>query len=269
MSNALIGFESGARELAARYTFERSRGTTTVRTYKGTQAQIIALEQAAILNGWSTDVQEGPLWTLTATLGADDRGGTGAETPVDTWELFANSTEKEILSSNIPGVQNMTSIDKAFMRDVMDGKLDARDYDYSSASKTPEWGGDATQKARADQIFRGIIAGMKSIRLNIPTIRHTKTASRDYEFQSALTGVDHVYSSSALNSAEGLPGWIYWNIPAAPASNPFTRTDGITVFQGWAKHYPQIQISAFGKSQIVVEWEYGEWITVQHPNYHA
>ena len=269
MSNAIIGLSSAAVEGPVRYSFDPHRGPTTIRTFTGTMAQISALEASARWNGWATDVMEGPVWKLTATLASDDRGGTGSETPIDTWELFGNSIEKDVLSSAITPIKDMPATDISFMRDILDGKLDARDYDYSTAGKTSGWGGSAGQQALADQVFKGILAGEKSTSVNVPTLRHTKTASRDYEFQSAVTGVSHIYSSSAINNLESLPGWIYWNIPAAPATNPYTRTDGIIVFTGWKKSYPQIQVVSGGKSQIVIEWVYGDWTTVLYPNYHA
>jgi hypothetical protein len=267
LSNVTIGFETSANQLPVRYTYDRNRGAATIRTYKGTPAQIRALELQFQYAGWATDVTEGALWTLQATWALDDRfGGQGGEEPIDSWELFANVTEKDLFQTNLPAIVAMPNTDKHFMRECIDGKKDLTLYDYSTSEKTPAWSGTSADQ---DQIFKGICAGMKSRRVNVPTLRHTKTASRSYEFTSALTGVDELYSSTALARVETLPAPIYNNLAAPPATNPLTRTDGIVVFKGWHKHFPQLQISARSKSQIVIEWEYGEWATIMFPVYHA
>ena len=266
MSNVLIGFDTAAKELPVRYTYDPTRGPGTVRTFKGTQAQIEALEVAFQNNKWATDVQQGPVWTLTATLSYDYRDGEGGETPVNNWELFANVVEKDILASDISAVTGLSSARKMYLRDVLDGRVEVKDLDCSTEAKTPAAiYGDTNSVA----LFKAICAGLKSKRVNVPTLRHTETASRDYQFSSALTGVDEVYSTSALGNVETIPSWIYWNMPPAPTTNPTTRTDGVVVFKGWHKHYPQLAISAFSKSQIVVEWEYGEWSTILYPAYHT
>jgi hypothetical protein len=271
LSNSVIGFDTSATQHPVRHTWDRTRGAQTIRSYSGTQDQIRALELQFQFAGWSTDVKQGPVWSLDATWGLDDRSGSsgGGEEPVDTWELFANATEKDLFQTNLPGIVNMPNIDKHFCRSVMDGKIDVTHWDYSDTAHTPVWLGDSTQQGLADQIFRGLCSGMKSRRVNVPTLRHTKTASRGYEFTAALSGVDEIFSSTALALAETLPVPIYRNMIDPPASNPATRTDGIIVCYGWHKHYPQIQISAMAKSQIIVEWEYGEWATVMYPTYHV
>ncbi len=270
MSNVLHGFTSAATELPPKFDWDKTRGATTTRSYKGTPAQILALETAFKFAGWNTSVTEGAVWTLEASLAADDRNGSPqSDTPTDLWELSANKTEKDVLSSNITVVKNLSAEDKAFLRAIMDGKEDPQDWDLTSAESTPDWSGDSTQQARADQLFFAIVAGMKSRNINVPTLRHTMTASRDYEFQSALTGVGEIFSKAALGRAEQIPSWIFNNLPADPASNPFTRTDGIHVFTGWNKSYPQIQVAAFSKSQIITEWEYGEWATVEYETTHS
>jgi hypothetical protein len=265
MSNVLHGFSTAAKEMPVRYGFDKTRGTTTIRSFRGTSSQIAALETAYKWAGWSTEVTEGPTWTLVATLAYDDRSGSGAEVPVDTWELFANVVEKDILSSNTSVITGLSSAKKMYLRDVLDGKVEVKDLDCSTQAKTPTVLYGDTNSV---QLFEVITGGTKSKRINIPTLRHTKTASSDYQFASALTGVDYAYSKSALGNAELIPSWIYNNIAATPGTNPFTRTDGIIVFAGWMKRYPQVMVSANSRSQIVTEWEYGEWATIVHPDYY-
>jgi hypothetical protein len=267
LSNKTIGFETSAKQLPIRYTWDRTRGAQTIRSYKGTADQIRALEIQFQFSGWSTSVTQGAVWSLEATWGLDDRnGGQGGEQAIDTWELSANVVEKDLLSTNLPAIKAMVDSDKHFIREILDGKKDVTLYDYSTTEKTPSWAGDATSM---HQLFRGIIAGMKSVRVNVQTLRHTKTASRAYEFAGALSGVAAIYSSPALCRVEDVPSHIKNNMAPPPTVNPFTRTDSIVVFAGWEKHFPQIQISAAQKSQIVVEWEYGEWATITHPTYYA
>jgi hypothetical protein len=270
MSNVLIGLDTSAKQLPVKHSYDRNKGATTTRTYKGTYAQIFTLESQYQWAGWSTTITEGPVWTLEATLGSDDRGGSNTgltDFPIDTWELFANVVEKDILASNLTIVNQLTDVDRGFLRDIMEGKKNAADWDYSTSPKTPAF--TSADSSGTNQLFRCIVAGMKSRPVNVPTLRHTKTASRDYDFASALTGVDNLYSTNALGIAETIPRWIYNNMPPAPTVNPFTATNGIVQFSGWHKRYPQVVVSSNAKSQIVVEWEYGDRATIMWPTYHA
>jgi len=266
MSNVLLGLDSAAVELPPRYIFDTSRGWTTIRTFKGTPAQVAALEANYAASGWNTDVTGGAVWTLTATTADDDRSPGIGEEPIDLWELSANVVEKDILSSNCAVVKAFTTAITTYLRDVLDGKVDISGKTCVSEATTPA---AIYGNANAIQVFLCIAHGLKSERVSAPTLRHTRTAARDYEFASATTGVNELYSKTALGLAETIPLGIFNNMTAPPAVNPFTRTDGVIVFAGWKKQFPHIQASASGKSQIVTEWEYNEWATIINPTYHA
>jgi hypothetical protein len=262
LSNAVLGLTVAAVEQPVKYTYDKGRGYTTSRSWKGTEAQIRALEVSYQAWGWSTEVRQGPIWSMTATLGADERSGQGGETPVDTWELFANTTEKELLSSTVTGVKTLSDARMSCLRSALDGKIDFVQYDCSTQAKTPAAiYGDAA----STMLYRLIRSGVRHDRIVVPTLRHTKTASRDYEFEAAVSEVGSIFKTESLRNYNVMPSWIYNNLPQSPAANPLTRTDGVIVYWGWNKHYPQISVSAYGKSQIVTEWEYGAWSTTLYP----
>ena len=266
MSNVLLGLDSAAVELPPRYIFDTSRGWTTIRTFKGTPAQVAALEANYAASGWNTDVTGGAVWTLTATTADDDRSPGIGEEPIDLWELSANVVEKDILSSNCAVVKAFEPPITTYLRDVLDGKVDVSGMTCATQALTPP---EIYGNANAIQMFLCIAAGVKSERVSAPTLRHTRTAARDYEFLSARPGVNELFSKAALGNAETIPTAIYNNMDPPPASNPFTREDGVIVFAGWKKQFPHIQASASGKSQLVTEWEYNEWATIINPTYHA
>lgn len=261
MSNQVVGFTS-AVEGQYKRTYEQQRGSSTTRTHVGTQAQIEALEASYQFNGWNTTVTDGPMWKLEATIPAVDSGsGPVVDDPIDQWELFANKFEKDILSANTTLVAALSNAKINYLRDVLDGKVETASLDCSTTATTPP---AILGDSSAISLYKLICSGGKSYDINVPTIRHTKTASQQYEFDSAVTNAGYIFTTEALKAAETIPLGISNNMPPSPGTNPLTRTDAVQVLYGWKKHYPQITISAYNKAQIIVEYEYGAWATLMY-----
>lgn len=260
---------------ATSWSYDPKTGYKTRRSYKcTTQADLAATESSLKSGRWSYDVnaqlEDGSngFWEITATRAVDptsgvDGSGTVADEPIsDTWELSSNLLEKDLLESD---------------HDLILGMWDYSD-DYLVGSETQEevfsrgiqllkdLGNDP--KAVALEVFspnppalklaKLIIAGVKSVRLFQPTLRHNKIVSDKYSVRDALTNCGNIIKASSLNSLESLPTTILFNLPSAYET---TRSDafGLLLKYGWFKKYPNVTELANDQWQISQEFEWGLW----------
>ena len=101
-----------------------------------------------------------------------------------------------------------------------------------------------------------MVGGLKSVRVNAPTIRHTRIMRRDFTVQQAYDKVGRVFTTTTLKTYEGVPAQVLFGIPND--SDP-TRGDGLTVHYGWLKKPASIQQISAGQWQIVQEYYWGLW----------
>lgn len=252
MSNVTVAY-SAAVEQPVEYQYNGLAGWQTIRRFRGSQADIASKESQLVAAGWNTVTREGPVWELEARIGVDARatGGNGqADTPVDNWELSANQFEKDLLQSNIANIDNITATDMVLLRRIADGQVDIGQYRVSDPAFTNVSSGDPVG---AWKLLR---AGVRSMLQFQPVLRHTQTVSRTYQIQSSLANAGSVITTAKMAQLERIPISILNNMPA---SSLVTRPDGMAIQTGWMKFYPQIQVSAYNKSQIIQEWQWGDW----------
>lgn len=224
-----------------------------------TEAAAIAAGQALAVNGyeWEVSPLSGGCYRMTARGESSPLGGGGTvadpNLPLnDVWELQPNVVEKDFLEADLSAINALSADMVALIKKSGD------DPSYAYASDAIYTAATSPQKTTIAASVKLLRAGVKSIRVFAPVLRHTLTVSRNYTVAAALTNCGSVLSTSRLYSSEGVPNTLLFNLPTG--SNP-TRTDGLVPKYGWFKKYPQVTQVGQGRWQIVQEWEYGLWST--------
>lgn len=262
MSNTYIGNAAGGSESPVNSNWDPVKGWSTTRKFRGTEAYVREMESDMILQGYTTQLTAGAVWELSASVAADTRDGNppgmGPNDVVDTWELFAGKIEKDLLSCDSAEIAAITLPHVSFIRDIMDGKINASLWDSSTTAKNPPDGTASAFGGNADtfQIFKAVVGGTKTKQIFQPTIRHTQTMATGASFTSYVANAGKIYSSAKLVSTYNVPS----NIAATlRTSATTTRTDGLIVFSGWFMDHPSVQIAAGQKTQLTQEWTWGIW----------
>lgn len=249
---------AGAVEQGLEREYDINSGWVTVRRFRGPQADIEAKELEMQFEGYSTRIREGAVWELEARIAQDIRSGGGgtAEQPVDTWELFPNISEKDVLLSTNAAISGIVSQDLMLLREILDGKVDLTQYETASPAFVAAGSGNPLG------VFAHIVAGLKSTILYQPILRHTRTVSRAYEIPASVAGAGQVFSSARVVSDNGVPAGIANQMQVSAYSNRTVSGYTLQLYLGWLKVYPTVQMAAYGKTQIVSEWQWGEWSTM-------
>ncbi len=250
MSNIIPNASAVEQPIERRYS--SSNGWQTIRRWRGGEEAIVAQGDLQMSQGYEIIVRAGPVWELEATIGGNTTGGGGiGDEPVEVWELTGNAFEKDILNADIDAVAGLHKEDYRVLRDFFDGKKDAEQYKTTS----PVW---RNTGGAPESIWQCWLAGAKSIQMYQPILRHTKTIARGAEVPQSVVGAGQIYSTTKVIELNFVPGWLAISLPAsANRSRPGETVP--TLYYGWLKAYPQITLAAFGKSQIIQEWQFGLW----------
>lgn len=253
MGNVFVN-STGAVEGSWTVESDPRTGPRTIRRFRGERPYIEAKELELRSIGYTTRTTQGPVWDLEASIAAEVRdgafGGTTADSPVDTYELFANVVEKDVLDADQGYASVMNEDDRAWLRAYMDGDITDKKK-YNGKTVNPPF----VDPTLSLPLFRMILRGTKSIIQYQPVLRHTRTIWSGYSIGSALDGVATLWSKNDL-AGIGIPALILNNLPA---SGTVTASDGLVQRLAFLKAYPTIQAASYGKSQAVVEWQYGKW----------
>ena len=178
----------------------------------------------------------------------------------DVWELQPNFVEKDILETDLPlitytGAITVGGVGYNFF--AMDGD-DIKFVRQAGEDTSVEFNKPVTSAAGAsDNMWLAISlirAGVKSISIAAPVIRHTLIVREDYSVKNALTNCGKVIYD--IEATESIPSTILFNLPDTTVQ---ARADGISMTRGWLKKFPTVTQVAGGKWQITQEWEYGLW----------
>ena len=244
----VINGKSGAHEQPVSYGTDSS-GWFVVRTWHGTLAEIEAQFTACVADGATAEVKGGyGVATLTARYSVPPDGGEG-EVPVNTWEFMASHVEKDLLQADIPAVEAISD-DNKYGIEYWLSKPEVPDNTVVDATSFFDDGPNSRSNAFA--VYKLMLSGMKSVRVNAPVLRHTQTVSNAYAVKAALTSVGKVLSSATLAMLEAIPATVLFNLPA-----DVSKRAGYSY--GWMKSHPTIRCAARQRMQIELEYEYGLW----------
>lgn len=222
--------------------FGRSEaGAYTIKIFEGTLDAIYQV--AAIVEA------SGGLWEITESYtGARHRmecrfpiDFNVTEQAIQEWELFAQEVEKDVLQADLAALDGISRDEKEKIRAAIDNP---------SANQSP-----ALSNPTAIELYLEMLDGLRSVRVAVPTLRHTQTVSTLWTVGAALTNVGRIISTSSLLALEGVPPGLLFNLPTG-------NSNRAAAGYGWYKKFPTVRIAAGHRLQLEQEWEYGLWSTL-------
>jgi len=237
MSGPTITGSKGAYLQPQRFGINESGGYAIL-TWEGTANEVKSNIPAILSMGGLYDYQDsfsGAKCQLTARFpllpGVQ-------ETPIDTWEFFAAVVEKDVLEADNSIINGLSETEKRQIRTIIQ--------DPSAGTPAPLGG------TNANKIYQLMLTGLRAIRVNAPTLRHTQTVSNNWTVKASFANVSRLISTASLIATEAVPSAILFNLP--------TDVSVRAGFQyAWMKNHPTVRASAFQKMQIEQEWQYGLW----------
>jgi hypothetical protein len=239
----IINGQRGAYPQPSRFGRNES-GLYTIRIWEGTLREIYQI--AAVLEAvhalWEiSESYTGAKHRIEAHIplsGPPDQWQ--AETAEEEWELFAQDADVDLLNADVPPVNALLPTDRQEIQYYIDHP--------PAQGKDPVFkGSNPSVQLSLYHLMRN---GYQSDEISRLTLRHTKTASKNYTFQSALNNVGRILQTKSLIPLEGVPSEIQHNLP--------NQISGFSdVAYGWLKKFPTLRVHPFKRSQIEQEWIYG------------
>lgn len=231
-------------------------------SFHGTKLEIYALAASyAQIEGLMYEVKESfGLYRLDVRFPWNMQGIDPRTDKAENWEIFANTVEKDILSTQIPSgvLKDMTPQQIAKIRFLLSDPPDPAD--SANYPKQTDFvldsGGDGL---KAYVVWLRMKKGVLNFPEEAPVLRHTITTSRQYAIPASFINVRNLITTKTLYDLEGAPANYLFNLPIDPAPD-----DPLLVY-GWRKLFPTIQQIALLKWQIVQEYHYGLWDTTFWP----
>ncbi len=232
---------SGAIEQPKRYEGGPNKPLSTIRSFRGPKAAIIAMIQQAGAEGCDFTVEEiGPDAVITMTFSNADPN----EQPKDTWELIPSMVEKDILDADVAIVSGLTDRERSTIRKFIQNPPENQD-----PALDPN--------GNAMIIYNLMQGGLRSVRVYAPVLRRTRTAPNSYAVAQSLLHVGRILSNATV-ADEGVPS----NFLVPFNGPPFNLVSTKPFFTyGWLKLPPTLQQVAGSRTQIAQEWEFGLWST--------
>ena len=196
----------------------------------------------------------------------------------DLWEFFANKTDKDVLSADLPfgTLGPITPGDSQLIKVALSLQEQQIPIDEGwftiplGAAGGPLLDGSGNPVAGADDAssaysyFLIMARGLKDYPVFAPVLRHTQTVTSLYAIQASFVNVRRLLSRGTLIVSENIPAGLLFNIPFDPTVTQFIQDPPAGAFggdlqYGWFKDFPTVRQIARLKWNIVQEWQYGLW----------
>jgi len=182
------------------------------------------------------------------TIGSPEPGGTGTEQPQQVWEYLANVVEIDILEADISTINSISSENKRVLRDAIAAP---------NPDSEPDFDPTDPLILNVQDLYELMLGGVRSYRVNVPTLKVSKLVSGSYGVKATLDNVGKVITTTALSIQESIPAGILFNLP-----NFTTAKSGFGY--AWYKKHPNIQQTGNNRWNVSQEWEYGLWPALLH-----
>ena len=252
MSNISIG--QNITEGPISITSVPGKSMTTVRTWRGDETSIRAQANLMFADGWTTQMEGGPNWTLTATFA----GETDGQEPIPQWEIVDVPYERSILECG----------DRKFIGILTTTTKELIDY----AVKNPlthvgltEDGAevDPAQFNAAWQVYNYMRIGVVARQEFAKQVSRTITVSNGFAAGFGPSpNVPRIFSKSSLVSEFGVPTWVQEDLPdSSPGiENIGTSISPIYVYYGYLEQGTTRRQVSNNKVQISQSWLFNRWV---------
>ncbi|HEV2350845.1 MAG TPA: hypothetical protein VG028_13470 [Terriglobia bacterium] len=178
---------------------------------------------------------------------------------IETWEFFAQTTEKDLLNvqDNMGIIATLSQQEKEVIRNSIDNppalSNGQPDITLATFQNLPD---DTGNPENAYLVYQLMLAGEKSYPMPAPILRRNIVTSSQYALGYVLTNVRRLLSTNYVALNEYLPGNLLFNVSSYTAND--VSTDPRLEY-GWYKNFPTIQQAAMFKWRISQEYQYGWW----------
>lgn len=234
---------------------EDNSGTTTRNFSSNNQSEIVAKANELRALGYAVQVDQGPPWTLTATLAYVTIDNNPEPTPEPQWNIQASAGEQNIMESDIDIVKTLSIETKEKL--LLAIKNPGKNYPHYATNASD------TEKANAEKLYKYMTIGADSKRFNTVTVSRTITVSRRYVSDWDLVNVNKVLSKETLVGATNMPQWVYILLP--DSAQDVEQSPGVIVNKGYLQEHPTYQNVANNQVQISQQWVYNSWLKDYYP----
>lgn len=243
--------------------FSPGSGWSTVLTYEGTHAEIVALERSlySLADETNLSPSEGPLSQLAVTYGYDE-----TEVPEQLWEFPSEMGQEDILTH--PRLMGVSDTVMEALKAFKDGDYGREDNDAGEdvgfTTRLGEvWRYDANGdiesvfdgagvNAVALEFIRLMARGIETTDVPGTIVRVTTTVSGHYSIQISRALAGKLITTATLTALLSPPGDVRFTLP--------TEADEDTPPAGWSWKWfcysPDVSMAGDGKWKIVQEFRW-------------
>lgn len=231
-----------------RLHYSPSEGWSGLWNVEGPKASIRALIGQLAALGYTVDysADQNPK----AQLSYSSQGSIGdpgsAEQPALMWEYFANDAQIDLLEADNSGSNGTININglSDSERKLLRNRINGQDVDAPVGASTT-----------FNELYKLIDAGVRSFRINVPTLRVSKLVSGSYPVKASLSNVGRIITTDTLQIQESIPSTLLFNLPASYS----VTKHGFTFVYAWYKTQPNVQQAGGNRWNVSQQWEYGLW----------
>ncbi len=262
--NFTINGKRGAHAQPGKYGLNET-GFYSHTVFEGTAADIAARASAyaAINVLYEVEGLPGGRARLTYYATWANANQLGQEVPVEAWELDSQEVEKDLLDADFPhgSLTPLSSSDRATISGLINNGISWNG--TTNPVELPGAGGSNESHTIDDvpnskSFYLLMKSGVRAFPVPAHVIRHTFTVSNQYAVKASENNVDRILSTAYMNSTEGVPNDLLFNVPTKPAATQFIETSGDLQY-GWRKIEPSVSNIALQRRQITQNYQFGLW----------
>lgn len=257
MSTVIRGQQSLVQGTVTSTSKLGTSGRTTY-TYKGAQQEVVNKANELYAQGWDTEIQTGPIWTLTATYGADIIRNPNApqEEPRPDWDVQVTQFQKFLFESDAPAIKQLTHQTRKLIEDKLKNPL--------SSIPIVEWeklgNGNEAYIENAIKVYKLMGSGVDSALDSYTEVSRTINVPRGYNLNWSQVNNGKVLTKPYLVSVHNVPNDIAALLPTA---SDVEEEFGKCVF-GYLEQGTKYRIASGNSVQISQHWIYNKWCTLMY-----
>jgi hypothetical protein len=250
-------------------TWKNGQGGQTTRTFTGPRDLIISKKNELLAYGYETEVTEGAVYKLIATINIDlmdNKGDTVEPEPLPNWELEPHTMEQSIYECQRPFVTGLSTEIKA----SIEAKL--KNPQNKSMFVVPM---NVTSAATIDKALRIYVykqCGIDGKQINPLSLKRSILVSSQYQLKWSIANVGNVLSTNRIISdyvpsigiTSIMPPSSYFeetiNIDNETAGGVYYPHVVVPYYFGWLEQHPRYSTVGNNRIQISQEWVYNKWV---------
>ena len=274
----------GNNSFNVKSTFRPNKPPRYEHTLMGDSGSMVASGSAYFNSGWTVEHQPGNPYVIVATIEADINNvtnepvTTGSSYVTTNWSMTFNVNEKDLLSTNIYGLNNGFG---GWINNINTWDKNALEYFIANPPTTSsfigdvvgtpipiewdEWHGfsyNATSISASQVVHAMVKNGCKTLPVVQPVLNMRMTVPNGYSLSTFVNNINRIYSKASVQSENAVPANFYGIMrqDSDPSSTTVVCDNGagLPLIYGWKKLPPSIEQNGL-TINISQFWEYGLW----------